>query len=171
MRKDAKSPDEPVAQKLMPVSVALDANGKPTTAMRKRLEGLGRPNLADLWPNAVDGPDRLTREPDGKAEAIFLYSIAKGSPLQNGLQAALDETIEKLPIPRVMSYQRADGTTVRFVRPAHRLLALHGAGTIAVHALGLEGDLPFSESHGLESAREQARREPDEFRSRPPGVT
>src|SRR5204863_4656709 len=44
-----------------------------------------------------------------------------------------------LPIPRVMSYQLADGvTTVHFVRPAHALVALHGANVVPVKALGLE---------------------------------
>jgi glycyl-tRNA synthetase beta chain len=35
------------------------------------------------------------------------------------LQAALEESVAKLPIPKVMSYQRPDGATVQFVRPAH----------------------------------------------------
>ena len=111
------SPDKPFTQKLMPVSVALDAGGKPTMAMRKRLEALGRAALADHWPNASEGPDRLTSESDGKAEAIFLHSVAKGSPLQAGLQAALEGAIAALPIPKVMTYQRTDGSNVKFVRP------------------------------------------------------
>jgi glycyl-tRNA synthetase beta chain len=37
-----------------------------------------------------------------------------------------------------MSYQLADGqTTVEFVRPAHRLVAIHGHAVVPVHALGL----------------------------------
>ena len=132
------APDQPFTQKLMPASVALDAEGRPTAALRKRLQALGRERLADLWPNAVDGPDRLTREPDGKADAMFLNSVAKGASLQQGLQAALDSAIANLPIPKVMTYQRASGEDVRFVRPAHRLLALHGADVVAVTALGLD---------------------------------
>ena len=131
------SPDQRFTQKLMPASVALDPAGHPTAAMRKRLAALGREKLADLWPNAVDGPDRLVSEWDGKADAMFLHSVAKGSPLQSGLQAALDHTLGKLPIPKVMTYQRADGANVKFVRPAHRLLALHGADVVPVTALGL----------------------------------
>ena len=54
------------------------------------------------------------------------------------LQAALDDTLAALPIPKVMNYQLADGTTtVQFVRPAHRLVALHGHEVVPVHALGL----------------------------------
>jgi glycyl-tRNA synthetase beta chain len=37
-----------------------------------------------------------------------------------------------------MSYQLADGwTSVNFVRPAHGLVALHGAEVVPVTALGL----------------------------------
>ena len=50
----------------------------------------------------------------------------------------LDETISKLPIPKVMTYQLADGwSNVNFVRPAHGLVALHGSEMCAVTALGL----------------------------------
>src|SRR5690606_23685917 len=43
-----------------------------------------------------------------------------------------------LPIPKVMRYQLADGvTTVKFVRPAHSLIALHGADIVPIAALGL----------------------------------
>ncbi|HEX5538641.1 MAG TPA: glycine--tRNA ligase subunit beta, partial [Methylophilaceae bacterium] len=48
------------------------------------------------------------------------------------------EAIAKLPIPKVMSYQLADGwSSVNFVRPAHGLIALHGADVVPVTALGL----------------------------------
>ena len=54
------------------------------------------------------------------------------------LQAALDETLAALPIPKVMSYQLADGwSSVHFVRPVHGLVALHGADVVPVQALGL----------------------------------
>ena len=55
------------------------------------------------------------------------------------LQSALEEALASLPIPKVMSYQLADGTTtVQFVRPAHRLVAMHGHEVMPVHALGLQ---------------------------------
>ena len=60
-------------------------------------------------------------------------------PLAQALQEALDEAIAKLPIPKLMSYQLADGvTTVNFVRPAHGLVALHGTQVVPIRALGLE---------------------------------
>ena len=80
----------------------------------------------------------LKRKVEGKAETLFVDSMTPALPLAAGLQQALDEAIAALPIPKVMSYQLADGaTTVQFVRPAHGLVALHGADVVAVKALGL----------------------------------
>ncbi len=130
-----RAPDKAVSQKLMPVSVGLDAAGQATPALIKRLAALG----ADA--SAVPG---LKRAPDGKAEALFYESIAIGATLAAGLQKALEDAIAKLPIPKVMSYQLESGcelpgwSSVSFVRPAHGLLALHGADVVAVEALGLK---------------------------------
>jgi glycyl-tRNA synthetase beta chain len=135
----AVAADQEVVRKVMPVSVALDSAGQPSAALRKALAKLGRESLADRWPDAADGSDRLYEDADGKTRALFLRSMAKGAALAGGLQAALDESLGKLPIPKVMSYQLADGwSSVQFVRPAHGLVALHGADVVPVHALGLQ---------------------------------
>ncbi len=82
---------------------------------------------------------QLKRQQDGKAEALFLERTVRGATLAEGLQSALDQAIARLPIPKVMQYQLADGwTSVNFVRPAHGLVALHGANLVPVRALGLE---------------------------------
>jgi glycyl-tRNA synthetase beta chain len=120
-----------IREKVLPVSVALDAQGQPSAPLLKKLAALG----------FADTPlEQLERAPDGKTEAFFLSYTAAGATLPQGLQAALDETLAKLPIPKVMSYQRPDGTPVQFVRPAHRLIALHGAEVVPVTALGLSAD-------------------------------
>jgi glycyl-tRNA synthetase beta chain len=130
----AQAPDKAVSQKLMPVAVGLDASGQATPALLKKLQALG----ADA--SAVAS---LKRAMDGKAEALFFENTVHGVTLAEGLQKALDEAIAKLPIPKVMSYQLERDcalpgwTSVSFVRPAHRLLALHGASVVSVHALGL----------------------------------
>ena len=130
----------------MPLAVARDAARNWTQAFLKKLEGLGRGHLAALPVGASEGPDSLVVENDGKAESIFLHSITAGQNLHEALQAALDETIAGLPIPKVMSYQLADGvTTVQFVRPVHRLVALHGHEVVPVHALGLSAG---TKTHG-----------------------
>ncbi|MEZ5615912.1 MAG: glycine--tRNA ligase subunit beta [Rhodocyclaceae bacterium] len=126
----AKAADKAVQQKLMPVSVALDAAGNATPALLKKLAALG----ADA--SAVP---KLKRAMDGKAEALFLDSIVPGATLAEGLQTALEAALAGLPIPKVMSYQLADGwSSVNFVRPAHRLVALYGAEVVPVSVLGLQ---------------------------------
>ena len=130
----AKAADKAVQQKLMPVSVALDAQGQPTPALLKKLQAVG----AD--PSVVP---TLTRAMDGKAEALFLDTLITGATLDTGLQKALNEAIAKLPIPKVMTYQLQEGTplpgwdSVQFVRPAHGLVALHGDKVVPITALGL----------------------------------
>ena len=126
----AQAADKAVSQKLMPVAVGLDASGNATPALLKKLAALG----ADA--SSVAG---LKRAVDGKAEALFYDSLVKGATLAEGLQKALLEAIARLPIPKVMTYQLADGwSDVKFVRPAHGLVVLHGADVLAIEALGLK---------------------------------
>jgi glycyl-tRNA synthetase beta chain len=127
---EAQAADKPVAQKLMPVAVGLDADGKATPALLKKLAALGADESA--VPN-------LKRENDGKADVLFFNSVVKGASLSEGLQKAIEEALSKLPIPKVMTYQLADGwDTVNFVRPAHGLVALHGSEVVNIAVLGLK---------------------------------
>ena len=134
----AQAADKAVQQKLMPVSVGLDASGQATPALLKKLQALG----ADVSDPAA-AVAALKRAPDGKAEALFYDSLVKGASLAAGLQKALDEAIAKLPIPKVMQYQLETDcelpgwSSVNFVRPAHSLIALHGSAVVPVKALGL----------------------------------
>jgi glycyl-tRNA synthetase beta chain len=137
----AVAPDAQVRTKLMPAKVAFAA-GEATPAYRKKLESLGRAALADRPLPAEDGPDRLYVESDGKADYVWLASLAKGQPLARGLQEALDAALAGLPIPKVMRYAARGSyyNDIAFVRPVHRLLALHGADVVPVTALGLVAD-------------------------------
>ena len=122
-----KGLDQTESKKLMPSKVAFGADGKPSAALAKRLEKEGAT------------ADRLERRIEGDAEYAFLKQTIPGVTLAAGLQLALHEAIAKLPIPKVMSYQLADGaTTVQFVRPAHGLVALHGDRIVDVSVLGLK---------------------------------
>ncbi|MEP7184102.1 MAG: glycine--tRNA ligase subunit beta, partial [Betaproteobacteria bacterium] len=129
----AGSPDKQEAVKLMPASIALDAAGNPTEALKKKLAALGV---------GIDVVPGLERSSDGKVDALFLHRHVPGEALGAGLDATLGETLANLPIPKVMSYAGAGSyySDVKFVRPAHRLLALHGADVVPVHALGLAAD-------------------------------
>ncbi len=112
--------------KLMPITVALDGAGHATPALLKKLSAIGLD--ASVVPT-------LRRAGDG---ALYLDREKEGVTLAEGLQKALEEAITKLPIPKVMSYQLADGwSSVNFVRPAHGLVALHGAEIVPVSVLGL----------------------------------
>ncbi len=134
----ARSADQPFKQKLMPLTVARDAARNWTQAFLKKLEAMGRGHLAQVPVGTAAGPDALAVENDGKVDAVFLHGVTAGQGLHVALQAALEETVAGLPIPKVMSYQLADGkTTVQFVRPAHRLIAMRGHEVVPVHVLGL----------------------------------
>jgi glycyl-tRNA synthetase beta chain len=124
------SPDKSIREKVLPVAVALDKDGNPTAPLAKKLAALGFPDLAI---------SDLERAQDGKAESFFYTYTAPGSQLSAGLQPVLEETVAKLPIPKVMSYQRPSGDTVQFVRPVHTLLSLHGEALLPLSLLGLSG--------------------------------
>jgi glycyl-tRNA synthetase beta chain len=141
--------DKAVSQKLMPVSVGLGVDGKATPALLKKLQALGADESAVA---------SLKMAMDGKAEALFYESMVKGATLAEGLQKALAEAIAKLPIPKVMSYQLESGcelpgwSSVSFVRPAHGLVALHGAEVVPVTALGLKAG-NSTQGHRFEAAK------------------
>jgi len=126
----AQAADQAVTQKLMPVKVGLDAAGQATPPLLKKLASFG----ADA--SAVP---QLKCALDGKTETLFLDIVVQGTLLTDGLQKALQDAISQLPIPKVMTYQLADGwQSVHFVRPAHSLVALHGANVVPVSVLGLQ---------------------------------
>ena len=146
----AQAANKSVSVKLMPVSVGLNAEGHATPALLKKLGALG-----------ADGSvvPSLRRAMDGKAEALFFESMVTGVTLAEGLQKALEESLAKLPIPKVMSYQLGTESgcelpgwsSVSFVRPAHGLVALHGADVVPVRVLGLKAG-NSTQGHRFEAA-------------------
>jgi glycyl-tRNA synthetase beta chain len=121
-----KAEDKQISQKLMPASVGLDANGKATPALIKKLQSLG----AD---------ESVVSQLKNDNNTLFLDVLQAGVTLPDGLQKALDEALAKLPIPKVMTYQLQDGwTSVNFVRPAHGLVAMHGSSILDISVLGLK---------------------------------
>jgi glycyl-tRNA synthetase beta chain len=151
------SQSRPVEVKLMPANVAFDAAGKPSAALLKKLEAAG---LAGIDPAA------LKRRADGKAEMVFADAHTPAIPLAQALQESLDEAIAALPVPKMMSYQLADGvTTVHFARPAHGLVALHGEALVPVKALGLESGR-VTRGHRFQGARQIVLAAADEYAER-----
>ena len=139
----ARSPDVREREKVLPVNVALTVDGKPTPALTKKLAARGWEKVA---------LSEFERAPDGKNESLFYSYVAPGNQLAAGLMSALADAVVKLPIPKVMTYQRPDGSDQKFVRPAHRLVALHGSDVIPVTVLGLEADR-ITEGHRFQGER------------------
>jgi len=128
----AVTPDKAFSEKLMPVKVGLDASGAGTPALLKKLAAKGWSQL-DV--------SQLGRESDGKQDYLVASGTAPGATLAAVLQAAIEDAIAGLPIPKVMKYQLADGhTSVKFVRPAHALVTLFGDEVIPAQILGLSAD-------------------------------
>ena len=115
-----------VTEKLMPVSVALDAEGKPTPALLKKMEAKGI---------SVDAVASFERRVDGKAEALFHTATVAGARLADVLAAVVQDAVKALPIPKVMRWGDGDAT---FVRPVHKLTMLHGAEVVPGRVLDLE---------------------------------
>jgi glycyl-tRNA synthetase beta chain len=115
-----------VTEKIMPVSVALGADGQPTAALTKKLEAKGIPL------SAVAG---FERRMDGKAEALFYTSTVAGALLAEVLGGIVQDALKALPIPKVMRWGDGDAT---FVRPAHKLTMLHGADVVPGSVLDIQ---------------------------------
>lgn len=131
----SQAPDYPVREKLLPTSIAFDADGKPTAPLQKKLASLG---YADI------GLSTLEKAGEGKNEALYLNVIAKGAALEQTAQQALVQTLSKLPIAKMMHYQvlqkNGELADVEFARPAHSIIALHGKQTLHISALGIDAE-------------------------------
>lgn len=128
----SQASDHPVREKLLPTSIAFDTQGKASPPLLKKLATLGYADI-DLG--------TLEKSGEGKNEALFLNVIAKGAVLEAVVQAALGNTLHKLPIAKMMHYQvqQANGelADVQFARPVHRIIALHGKQVLSINALGI----------------------------------
>ncbi len=161
-----KGRDRPLEQKLMPAAVARKEDGSWSDALRKKLAAQGKGALADAPMNTKVGTDILTIRSDGKVDSVFLRSVEPGKTLEAALGEAVEQAIAGLPIPKVMSYQLADGaTTVKFVRPAHGLVALHGGELLNVSALGLQAGR-ITHGHRFQGAKDIKLDRADEYEAR-----
>ena len=129
----SQAPDYPVREKLLPTSIAFDTDGKPTAPLQKKLASLDYADI-DL--------STLEKAGEGKNEALYLNVVAKGAALEQTAQQALEQTLGKLPIAKMMHYQvlqkNGELADVEFARPAHRIIALHGKHSLNISALGID---------------------------------
>lgn len=114
----------------MPRTVAFDASGAPSAALRKRLEKLGC-DVTQLDASLAQG--------DSPKVSFSLKPTLPAAGLEETLQQSINSVLAGLPVPKMMHYQLADGlSTVQFVRPAKGLIALHGNHALSLAALGLQ---------------------------------
>ena len=97
-------------------------DGEPT----KALQGFARSNQVEI--------SQLSQINDGK-QMVFAYEYTQaGLPLNALLSDILNQSIKKLPIPKVMHW---GSSTFTFVRPVHGLVMMHGTETVTGSVLGL----------------------------------
>jgi glycyl-tRNA synthetase beta chain len=132
----SSSPERVAKKKLMPWTIAFNPDNTWSEALRKRLA------KDQIHPADIDGGNfSLVKSVDGSTEYVYLEGKDGGESLSLLLNQCLVSVIRGLPVAKAMTYQRADGwTDETFVRPAHALVALHGADIIpSIEALGLTG--------------------------------
>lgn len=120
------APDVAKEEKIMPVAVAFDQDGKPTPALLKKLAARGF---------AQEVIAKFERRMDGKNESLFYPYLAKGAKLAEVLSDVLAQAVKKLPVPKVMRWGDSE---LSFVRPVHGLVCLHGKDIIPASVLGLQ---------------------------------
>ncbi len=138
-----RSPDKPFRQKLVPVKVGLDAEGKPTAVLQKKLAAL----------HLDVKPSDLIVVNDGKQDQLVYDGVKPGVKLKEALQSTLERTIKKLPIPKMMTYQLEDGSTVEFVRPVKHVVALYDTEVLPIKLFGLESGR-FTRGHRFHTKNE-----------------
>jgi len=83
-----------VTHKMMPAKVGFDDKKNPTAALMKKLDALGIPE---------DAVKDIAILNDGKLDMLQLERQSEGDSIVDGVQLALEHSISKLPIPKVMS--------------------------------------------------------------------
>ncbi len=125
----SQSPAKEAIVRLMPKKVGLNEFGEKTDALKKRLDKEGYWFDDHTMELDIDGID------EKGVICIALIKKEPPLPLAVALQLALGITLVKLPIAKVMTYPDPSGDgwdTAAFVRPAHRLVALHGAEVVSL---------------------------------------
>ena len=120
------APAREVTEKLMPVAVALDADGAPKPPLLKKLAAKG------IDPALVP---TFERRMDGKAEALFHTHTVAGAQLDAVLAEVVGLAVKALPIPKVMRWGAGEA---QFVRPVHTLILLHGDRVVPGRVLDLD---------------------------------
>jgi glycyl-tRNA synthetase beta chain len=115
--------DREVERKGPTLNSALDKNGIPTQALLGFARSCGVP------------VERLERGSDAKGEYFLFRSMKGGEPLEEHLAGIVANTVEELPVAKIMRWGSGEA---EFVRPAHGLIMLYGRRVVPGKVLGLE---------------------------------
>ncbi|AGF47113.1 glycyl-tRNA synthetase beta subunit [Candidatus Kinetoplastibacterium desouzaii TCC079E] len=125
-----KSPDIKKEERLMPKTIGIEENGKPTQTLLKKLKAKGLEN---------NYQNKLKILLDGRQEFLIIENEIPGKTIEDILQEAITNTVHLLSSHyQSMRYQTQDEvSTVKFIRPARNLFVLFGTKVININALGL----------------------------------
>lgn len=149
--------------KLLPKKMGIDDSGLPTELLKKKIYSLVTSSKNsinfDFDDEKLDYLDKnfsnfilknTIFKTVGKQESVYIKIDEVGVDLSESLQSAVLLSIKRLPIPKMMTYQNFNKSNtfddVKFIRPAHKLVALHGETVLKIKALGLESS-QFSDGH------------------------
>jgi len=118
-----KTADKPHTIRGPSVVQGLDSEDKPTQA----LAGWMNKNGLQF--------DQLVREKDAKGERFVYHTVTQGDILDHALDLELADLLRKLPVRKIMRWGEGDA---EFVRPAHRLVMLHGSEVVSGQVLGIK---------------------------------
>ncbi|MGK0443190.1 MAG: glycyl-tRNA synthetase beta chain [Bermanella sp.] len=121
-------------------NVAIGADGKPT----KAAEGFARSNGISF--------DEVGRITDEKGERLYFAQDVAGAKATDELPVAIQDALNKLPIPKRM---RWGSSRIEFVRPVHWVLMLLDNKVIEANILGVQSNY-FTKGHRFHANREIA---------------
>ncbi len=118
-----KAPDQPIEIPGPSVKIGLGGDGKPTQA----LVGFAKKNGVN-----VDG---LIQIDTPKGQIFACRKVASGTHLETNLELKVEETLKRLPVPKMMRWGSGNA---EFVRPVHGLIMLHGTRVVRGEVLGVK---------------------------------
>lgn len=121
----ATTPIKEVVQWGPPMSVAFDAEGKPSKAA-----------LAFAQKNGLSA-ETLQTASDGKQEKLVHHREEGGTACTDLLPAIVSKALDQLPIPKRM---RWGASRIEFVRPVQWLVMLYGTEVVSGEVLGLSAE-------------------------------
>ncbi len=116
-----RQPDQSVARKGPPVKIAFDAEGNPTKAAEKFVQGCGVPI------------EQIGRQKTDKGEWLYFEGTQPGETTVSLLPELIASALAALPIPKRM---RWGSRSEEFVRPVHWSVLLFGDDVIETSFVG-----------------------------------